>query len=201
MPPDAISFSRLGEFAAHGDLRARLQNNFNRLEEEKYQPGHVFQREKEAGNWPGDTEGRTILALVLLAQATGRTPRHLDAILERWPHEVNERGYFGNIQPDTLISEQQLSGHGWVLRALAELERWRPGGPARALARPIIENLILPTAGQHALYPLDPDARRAGGSFSGTHLGRIGNWLLSTDVGCDFICLDGVVDASRGAQD
>lgn len=201
MPPDAISFSRLGEFAAHGDLGARLQNNFNRLEEEKYQPEHVFQREKEAGNWPGDTEGRTVLALVLLAQATGRTPRHLDAILERWPREVNERGYFGNIQPDTLISEQQLSGHGWALRALAELERWRPGGPARALARPIIENLILPTAGQHALYPLDPAGRRAGGSFSGTHLGRVGNWLLSTDVGCDFICLDGVVDAYEAFGD
>jgi uncharacterized protein len=191
----AISFSPLGEFAASGDLRARLQNNFTRLEEEKYQPDHVFQREKEASNWPGDTEGRTILALVLLARASGRTPRYLDAIIDRWPREVNERGYFGTIQPGNLISEQQLSGHGWALRALSELERWRPRGPARALAQPIIENLILPTAGQHRTYPLDPAARQAEGSFSGTHLGRVGNWLLSTDVGCDFICLDGVVDA------
>ena len=191
----SLHFLRLGQFRAIDNLRARQHRNFDRLEEEKYRPENVFQREKEAGNWPGDTEGRTVLALVLLAQATGRTPQYLDAILARWPGEVNARGYFGDIQPDGLISEQQLSGHGWVLRALAELERWRPGGPARALATPVIENLILPTAGQHRLYPLDPAVRRPEGGFSGTHLGRVGPWLLSTDVGCDFICLDGVVDA------
>lgn len=188
------TFLPLGAFRPSGDLWTRLQRNFDRLEEEKYRPENVFQREKEAGNWPGDTEGRTVLALVLLAQATGRAPRYLDEILVRWPGEVNARGYFGDIWPDDTISEQQLSGHGWVLRALSELERWRPGGPARALAAPIIENLILPTAGDHRLYPLDPSVRKAAGEFSGTHLGRVGRWLLSTDVGCDFICLDGVVD-------
>lgn len=174
---------------------ARLQLNFNRLEEEKYQPENVFQREKEANNWPGDTEGRTILALVLLAQATGRQPKYLDEIIERWPREVNPRGYFGTIHPAGVLSEQQLSGHGWVLRALSEMERWRPGGKARALIRPIIENLILPTAGFHRDYPLDPHLRGTEGSYSGTQLGRSGSWILSTDIGCDFICLDGVVDA------
>lgn len=189
------AFLPLGAFRPSGDLWTRLQRNFDRLEEEKYRPENVFQREKEAGNWPGDTEGRTVLAVVLLAQATGRAPRYLDEILARWPAEVNARGYFGDIWPADTISEQQLSGHGWVLRALSELERWRPGGPARALAAPIIENLILPTAGQHRRYPLDPAVRKTAGEFSGTHLGRVGRWLLSTDVGCDFICLDGVVDA------
>lgn len=195
-PPEvARRFLPFGAFESAGDLRVRQHRNFHRLEEEKYQPDHVFQREKEAGNWPGDTEGRTVLALVLLAQATGRAPRYLDEILRRWPKETNERGYFGIIQPDGLISEQQLSGHGWVLRALSEYERWHPGGVARQLAQPILENLILPTAGHHRTYPLEPAARKPEGSFSGTHLGRVGQWLLSTDVGCDFICLDGVVDA------
>jgi hypothetical protein len=195
MPSASASFLPLGAFRPAGDLQIRLQRNFDRLEEEKYRPENVFQREKEAGNWPGDTEGRTVLALVLLAQATGREPRYLDEILSRWSREVNTRGYFGHILSVDTISEQQLAGHGWVLRALAELERWRPGGPARSLAAPILENLILPTAGQHRLYPLDPAVRRTEGQFSGTHLGRVGRWLLSTDVGCDFICLDGVVDA------
>lgn len=192
---NTIAVSPLGAFQPSGDLAARLQLNFNRLEEEKYQPENVFQREKEANNWPGDTEGRTVLALVLLAQATGRQPKYLDAILQRWPREVNEHGYFGTIHPSGVISEQQLSGHGWVLRALSELERWKPRGPARALAEPILENLILPTAGYHREYPLDPQLRAAKGSYSGTQLGRSGAWILSTDVGCDFICLDGIVDA------
>jgi hypothetical protein len=193
-PFDTPAFFPLGAFRPSNDLRTRLQLNFRRLEEEKYQPENVYQREVEASNWPGDTEGRTVLALILLAQASGRTPRYLDAILARWPREVNERGYFGVVHADDTISEQQLSGHGWALRALAELERWRPGGPARALAEPIVQNLILPTAGAHREYPLDADARMTKGGYSGSHLGRVGRWLLSTDVGCDFICLDGIVD-------
>lgn len=201
MRSDRMTFVPLGNFRPIGDLAIRLQRNYDRLEEEKYQPQNVFQGAKEAANWPGDTEGRTVLALVLLAQATGRAPRYLEEILARWPSELNERGYFGVIQLDDLISEQQLSGHGWVLRALAELERWRPGGIARSLALPVIENLILPTAGAHRAYPLDPAVRSPTGSYSGTHLGRVGRWLLSTDVGCDFICLDGLVDAYEVFRD
>src|ERR1700712_2847959 len=138
MTPSKVSFSSLGEFRPSGDLWTRVQLNFNRLEESKYQPQNVFQRKAEADNWPGDTEGRTVLALVLLAQALGRTPRYLEEILAQWPSEVNRLGYFGTVHPADTISEQQLSGHGWVLRALSELERWRPGGIARQLAMPVI---------------------------------------------------------------
>ena len=63
-----------------GELRDRLMRNFNRLEETKYQPDHVFLTEEESGYWPGDTEGRTILGLVMDARATGRTPLYLDEI-------------------------------------------------------------------------------------------------------------------------
>ena len=64
-----------------GELRDRLMRNFNRLEETKYQPDHVFLTEEESGYWPGDTEGRTILGLVMDARATGRTPLYLDEII------------------------------------------------------------------------------------------------------------------------
>ena len=192
--PSLPVFSELGLFSPGGDLWTRLLRNFTRLEEPPYQPPAFFAREREFENWPGDMEGRTLLAWILLARATGRAPRFLDEALAAWPAELNARGYFGR-DYGSVISEQQLSSHGWVLQALAELERWRPGGPARALALPVIEALFLPTAGAYAEYPIDPDARVATGGHSGTHLKLHGRWLLSTDVGCFAIGLAGLVDA------
>lgn len=72
---------------------------------------------EQSWGWPGDTEGRTILALVLDAQLTGRAPKYLDEILRRMPSKMNERDYFGPIWTDA-VNEQQLSGMGWVLRYL-----------------------------------------------------------------------------------
>jgi len=188
------AFSPPGAFRADHDLWTRQTLNFTRLEQEKYWPQNVYQREKEFSKWPGDTEGRTLLAWILLAQTTGREPRYLDRMLAMWPAEINSKGYFGKIYDDA-ISEQQLSSHGWVLRALSELEAWRPGGPARDLARPIIENLFLPTLGSYARYPIQPSERENAGSYSGSHLKQVGPWILSSDVGCYAIGMSGAIDA------
>ena len=67
-PPQPVPF---GDVKISGELGTRLQKNFDRLEEEKYQPDHVFLTLEQSNNWPGDTEGRTVLALALDAQATG----------------------------------------------------------------------------------------------------------------------------------
>ena len=72
-----------------GELKERVLMNFNRLEEEKYQPQNVYLNETLSGNWPGDTEGRTILGLVLDAQATGRTPQYLEQILDLLPEKLS----------------------------------------------------------------------------------------------------------------
>ena len=188
------TFAALGEFRPAGDLWTRLSRNYNRLEEEKYWPENVFQREIAHETWPGDTEGRTMLAWILLAQATGRAPRCLERVLEMWPTELNEHGYFGKLYTDG-ISEQQLSGHGWGLRALAELHRWRGDDLAEQFAKPIVENLILPTAGQYADYPIDPAELIEAGEYSGSQYKQLGRWILSTDVVTVFNCLDGVIDA------
>ncbi|TVR52323.1 MAG: hypothetical protein EA425_05050 [Puniceicoccaceae bacterium] len=170
--------------------------NFTCLEQERYWPENVFQRDRAFKKWPGDIEGRTLLAWILLEQATGRAARYLDCVIDSWPAELNERGYFGNIYTDG-ISEQQLSGHGWALQALAELERLRPGGPARRMADPLIERLFLPTAGCYQNYSIDPSERQAAGEYSGSHLKQIGAWILSTDVGCFGIGMAGLIDASE----
>ena len=78
-----------------GELATRVNRNFDRLEEPKYRPENVFLTMEQSGGWPGDTEGRTMLGLILDSQITGREPKYLDAILKRFPSELNERGYFG----------------------------------------------------------------------------------------------------------
>lgn len=190
-------------FLPTADLWTRLNRNYARLEETKYYPHNVFQRDRQHEKWPGDTEGRTLLAWILLARATGRPPRHLAEMLALWPSEVNARGYFGRIYTDG-ISEQQLSSHGWVLQALAELHRaaragcdWATPHDARALAQPIIDNLFLPTAPAYAAYPIDPAQRESSGSYSGSHQQQIGAWILSTDVGCFTIGMTGLLDAAE----
>lgn len=189
--PQAVPFVNL---TVGGELQERLQRNMNRMEEAKYRPDQVFVTMEQSGGWPGDLEGRTILALVLDARAAKRTPKHLDEILRRFPGKVNEKGYFGPVYPD-VVNEQQLSSHGWVLRGLCEHYLWTGSDDTLKAIHRVVDGLVLPTAGFHRRYPVDPAAREHGGSYSGTHAKRIGDWLVSSDIGCDFIFMDGVVQA------
>jgi len=179
-----------------GDLKIRLMKSFDRLEEELYQPEQVFWSEEASNWWPGDKEGRTILALTKLAQATGRTPKYLDVMLKLFPEKVNEKGYFGTIYPVGVADEQQLSSHGWVLRGLCEYYLWKKDPVVLGYINTIVDNLVLPTKGLHKNYLIDPAQRTQGGHEIGSRLAnKVGNWILSTDTGCDFIFMDGVVQA------
>jgi uncharacterized protein len=196
--PEADTIQTVGpdQISTAGELRVRLMKNFDRLEEERYRPDKVFLTEEGSGWWPGDTEGRTILALTKLAQATGRTPKYLDSIIKLFPEKVNKKGYFGTIYPDSVLDEQQLSSQGWVLRGLCEYYLWKKDAKVLTYINRIIDNLVIPTAGFHKIYPIDPSLRKQGGHQIGSRLdGSVGKWILSTDIGCDFIFMDGVVQA------
>ncbi len=188
--PSAMPF---GNIRVDGDLKARIERNFNRLEEPRYQPAHLYSDSKD-DKWPGDTEGRSILALVLDAQATGRTPKYLDSLMILYPQMVNAKGYFGEIHQGK-ANEQQLSSQGWVLRALCELYLWKKDEKVLKYINDILDHLALPTSGMHKDYPLDPAKRTAEGGVSGTTVAAEGKWMLSSDIGCDFIFMDGVVQA------
>ncbi len=175
------------------DLYKRAMRNFDRLEEERYQPQRVFLTEEESLYWPGDTEGRTLLALILLSRATDRKPRYLEQILDKFPQKVNAQGYFGTIHLPEAINEQQLAAHGWVLRALCEHYTWTRESRMVDWIERIINNLAFPTTGFHRRYPIDPLERQHTGSFAGNIVEQIGKWQLSSDIGCDFIFLDGLV--------
>jgi len=180
-----------------GELYQRAMKNFDRLETKIYYPENVFpeQHHPSSAGWPGDKEGRTILGLVMEAQATHRSPKYLEEMIRILPKKLNARGYLGAIQGDT-INEQQLSGHGWLLRGLCEYYLWKKEPKVKTYIQGIVQNLALPTKGHHQNYPINPKERIAGtGEMSGSAANVVNGWKLSTDVGCDFIFMDGVVQA------
>ena len=187
-----VHFSQI---RVQGELQQRLQQNFNRLEEEKYQPQHVFLTMQQSSDWPGDTEGRTILALTLDAQATGRTPLFLDEIIGRLPQHLNEKGYMGPVFTD-FMHEQQLSGNGWMLRGLCEYYLWKPSPVVLEHIRHISHHLFLPHKGRYAAYPIHPEDRpQDTGAESGSSVSLRNGWQLSSDIGCVFIGMDGLIQA------
>ena len=163
------------------------------MESEHYQTDHVFLTEEESGGWSGDTEGRTILALVMDSRATGRKPLYLDGILGRLPGELNGRGYLG---PDFFpsVSEQQLGGNCWLLNGLSEHYLWKGEPSSLVPLRSIAEGLYVASHDHFARYPADPSLRESGGP-AGTIMAHYDGWMLSSDVVAGLACLDGMVQA------
>lgn len=182
-----------------GDLCRRIHLNYARLESKHYRPEHIFGADQSG--WPGDWEGRTILALVKLKAATGREPAYLERILELLPARLNEKGYLGPVYEQDaesalpVFNEQQLSGHNWLLRGLLEYWLISRSDAVKSMAEQIVRNLYLPLTGHYSTYPKDPAERSGGGRYDGNISGRVRNWYISTDVGCAFMCLDAISQA------
>ena len=178
-----------------GELGRRVELHNRRMHDQNlYGVEHVFQ---PAGySWPGDWEGRTILALALEARLKNERDPELEAILSALPDHLNAKGYMGNLYDDGTVDEQLLSSHGWLLRGLCESYL---GNNDPALLRRIhiiIDNLVPPLAGEYKKYPMTVESRTLDGGPSGSIVAqKSGNWLLSTDIGCAFIFFDGLVQA------
>ena len=172
------------------ELSYRILKNYARLEGLEYRPERIFHMGK---SWPGDWEGRTRLAWVMLARISGRKPAYLaavDAVLDR---NLNSRHYFQKVLPQGMADEQQVSGHNWFLRSLLEEYLWTGKKETADRAKQLVENLYLPLTGMYEKYPFHPDDRNKNGKASGHIEGKAMNgWLLSTDIGCAFMPLDGL---------
>lgn len=185
----------------NGELQTRLERNMQRLQEEKYQPENVFLTMAQSGDWPGDTEGRTILGLVLDAQAAHKEPAYLEEIIRQVPRHLNEKGYMGPVFPG-VMHEQQLSGNGWMLRGLSEYYLWKKDPMVLEMLHTLARNLFLPAAGVCKDYPLSPEERAQNvGAESGSIVGDIGRWKLSSDIGCVFIGMEGLIHAYQVTGD
>ncbi len=159
------------------------------MKKRNIQPEHVFLPIEH--EWPGDNEGRTVLALTLLTQALDRKPKYLDAILDAFPAHFNSDSAISvKVYLPNTMDEQQFSSHGWVLRALCEEYLRTKSATVKDMIERMVVNLVLPTRGHHATYPIDPGKRVFAGAHGGNVANQIGEWRLSTDIGCDFIFLE-----------
>lgn len=187
-----MKYNDYANVTARGELGARCALLSARLEAPIYRPDVIFGI--ESAGWPGDWEGRTILALTCQAQATKREPSYLDEIVSGIKAHLNERGYLGPIY-DGLLNEQQLSGHSWLLRGLCEYYEYRKYDFVLPLIDGVVRGLYLPARGRYGEYPTLPEQRSGGGGMSGSNAGSVGVWMISTDTGCAYMPLDGLTHA------
>jgi len=178
-----------------GDLAVRSGLNYSRLEGKWYRPDEIFKADSHG--WPGDWEGRVILALTLLEQSTHRTSAYLSEIIDLLPENLNEKGYFGDILPEGKFDEQHVSGHSWMVRALTEYYKYKKDPTVLAILERMLRAYLLPAKGAFAQYPIDP----------ATKFENPGCWILSklqtktihhaetSDAGCLFIMIDGATAA------
>ena len=181
------------------ELDERIERSYNRLLGDYYQMPDVFQ--EYCADWPGDKEGRALLAFVSHYKITGRINPCMEELMEALPRYTNEHLYFDPKQ-DPVIHEQQLSGHSWFLRGLCEhYEQFGDEFSLTAL-KSVTEHLYLPTAGRYAGYPVNRDPKHLNeGGVSGHSATLLDGWNLSTDVGCAFMSIDGLSHVYKITKD
>ncbi len=194
MKNSVLQFANASAIRHGGALADRLARQIARLESDMYMPPLVFESQS-IDTWPGDWEGRAMLSQTMTAMATGRAPAGLDASMERLAKELNGNGFLGRKLPHPEADEQQLSGHGWLLRALCAYYEYRKLDVTLFLIEGVVMNLFLPLRETYREYPTDPALRTGGGAESGHVFATSGKWHLSTDTGCAYIPLDGLSHA------
>ncbi len=200
-PHSKIESIPLSKLEVRGELFTRIVKNYARLEETRYQPKFVFLSDKESGDWPGDTEGRTILGLTMAAQSTHREPLYLEEILRLLPEHLNSKGYMGKIYPKGTMDEQQLAGNGWMMRALCEYYEWKKDPKVLDIVKSISDSLFIPGKGFYKNYPIKPGSRKMDGGMIG-HINEMRDgWRITADIGCVFIGMTGAIHAYQYHKD
>ena len=163
--------------------------------------------EKDASmSWPGDFVGRYSLALSSLYTGLDdetdkeEVLKALKEVVNNRNGKVNEHHFFGKLFNKELINEQQMSGNSWYIRSLVSYYRITKDDNILNEIKDITENFLLKVAQHYSHYPMKDD--RDNGEVSG-HLEDtpINGFLLSSDIGCAFILLDGFVDAYSVTND
>ncbi len=171
------------------ELNIRIELNFKRLAGSSYyQINEVFAPTEY--DWPADKEGRALLAFVSHYKISGKKIPCMDEMIGKLPSKLNEKGYLGIARTD-VIAEQQLSGHSWLLRGLCEYYEQFSNKAVLDVINSITENLFMPTKGRYSTYPIDRSQKDEGG-VSGNEIGYCDKWLLSSDIGCAFMSVDGL---------
>ena len=174
------------------ELEARTEKNFCRLKNDPYyQIGSVFAPEEY--EWYGDKEGRALLAFVSHYKISGRKIPCMEEMMTCLKGHLNEHLFFGPLSGE-IIHEQQLSGHSWLLRGLCEYHEQFGDAQSLEIINHIWQYLYLPTKGKYSTYPIHRK-KKDEGDVSGSTVGQLDGWKLSSDVGCAFMSIDGLSHA------
>lgn len=173
-------------YVSDEELNERIALSRQRLAEPFYGEGEVFSPNP---GWPGDKEGRALLAFVSLAAAGAEEIPCMRFIIDELPRRLNEKGYLGEVTDG--FFEQQLSGHSWLLRGLCAYYEKYGDETVLDIAKGIVKNLYMPLAGKISDYPVLRSGENDGGVEGHTSLESDG-WLLSTDTCCAFMSIDGL---------
>lgn len=196
---------RADNIVVGGDLKARIVGNMDRIEQSMFWPSNLF-ASSDSSEWPGDLEGRTLLAWVLDGQIIKRNPIYAEPLVSRLSERINKQGYIGPVYSGGVMNEQQIAGNSWMLRGLCAYYEWTPLEESRALAekhiRSIVEGLFLAHKGAFQTYPV---ARTQRDSLpcpeTGTIVKTENHWMLSSDEGSVFVALDGLSHAYAVLRD
>ncbi len=180
------------------ELESRIYLNFLRLSTGDYYSIEDIFSPKDY-DWWGDKEGRALLAFLCHYKLSGSVIPCMEQMLAQMNDHLNPDGYFGPILEDE-IHEQQLSGHSWLLRGLCEHYEAFSDDDCLQVVRRIVENLYLPKRGRFSTYPVDRSMSTDGG-VSGSQIGILDGWILSSDVGCAFMSIDGLSHAYKITKD
>ncbi len=182
---------------AQGDLLRRMKLNRKRLKSAFYRAPKIFE---QSPTWPGDWQGRCILALTSLYFAFAGYPKEqesvkkqLDTIFQELPSHLNEDGYFGKRFDGTTLDEQQVSGNSWYLRGIIEWYQITKSPDVLEMIKKMLENFVLHIAPFYQHYPLTPRHDGGVGGHEEEHVED--GWRLSSDIGCAFIMLDAMSEA------
>ena len=173
-----------------------LKLNYNRLCSDIYQIDKVFQNGEYS--WPGDWEGRALLAFCCSYESLGEQNSCMHEMINRLEQYTNSHLYFGKPYDGEIIDEQQLSGHSWYLRGLVKYAQNFKSAICEKAMKSVFENLYLPIADRYEGYPLE---RIKNGGVSGQVVEILNGWKLSSDIGCAYMCVDGLAHYYAYAKD
>ena len=174
------------------ELEERIKLNYERLKNDPYyQIGDVFS--PLSYEWYGDKEGRALLAFVSHYKISGQRIDCMDQMMAQMREKTNSQLFFGPYAGE-VIHEQQLSGHSWLLRGLCEYYEQFGDDLSYEMIESIVKNLYFPTKGRYHTYPVNRQKKNEGG-VSGSSVGELDGWRLSSDIGCAFMSIDGLSHA------
>lgn len=187
-----------------GRLLERIKKNTLRILDDIYNYPNVFQN---TSDWPGDFPGRTLLALTSLYLVykeddpeRKRIEERLNIYFSHIKEFLNEDFYFGPLFNKEKINEQQLSGNAWFFRGLCRYYQITKDEEIISWLERINKKFLLPLSPCYSTYPIKE--RRPDGGIAGHILEtKDKRWLLSSDIGCAFILLDGYVSTYEILKD